>query len=142
MRIFSSAQHATTRTSSVKLRTHSRSGFKFFNVLSAALLLYLSFVSPATALTDEELLVVRDAFDTRRDATRWAAAHMITSSPHGKDYRYEDGSTAAEQLTAWRVFLRGTTGMDLCTCGTRVCSSKDCSGKFPLGRQSMATLPR
>ena len=52
----------------MKHRTHSRSGFKFFNVLSAALLLYLSSVSPATALTDEELLVVRDAFDTRRDA--------------------------------------------------------------------------
>jgi hypothetical protein len=36
--------------------------------MSAALLLYLSLVSPATALTDEELLVVRDAFDARRDA--------------------------------------------------------------------------
>ena len=42
----------------------------------------------------------------QRDATRWAAARMIASSPHGKDYHYEDGSTAAEQLTAWRVFLK------------------------------------
>ncbi|MEZ6152240.1 MAG: pectate lyase [Pirellulaceae bacterium] len=42
----------------------------------------------------------------QRDATRWAAANMIASDPRGKDFVYDDGSTAAEQLQAWQIFLK------------------------------------
>ena len=42
----------------------------------------------------------------QRDATVWAAARMISADPRGIEYRYDDGSTAEEQLAAWRVFLK------------------------------------
>ena len=42
----------------------------------------------------------------QRDATAWAAARMISADPCGRQYRYDDGSTAAEQLAAWRAFLK------------------------------------
>ena len=42
----------------------------------------------------------------QRDATVWAAARMILADRRGGAYRYDDGSTASEQLTAWRVFLK------------------------------------
>ena len=42
----------------------------------------------------------------QRDATRWAAARMVALDPRGETYRYDDGSTAAEQLTAWGTFLK------------------------------------
>jgi hypothetical protein len=42
----------------------------------------------------------------QRDATVWAAARMIAADPRGDKYRYNDGSTANEQLAAWRTFLK------------------------------------
>ena len=42
----------------------------------------------------------------QRDATMWAAARMIAADPRSREYRYDDGSTASEQLAAWRIFLK------------------------------------
>ncbi|MHC4431884.1 MAG: hypothetical protein ACYTBS_08600 [Planctomycetota bacterium] len=42
----------------------------------------------------------------QRDAAAWAAARMISADPRGRKCRYDDGSTAAEQLSAWRAFLK------------------------------------
>lgn len=42
----------------------------------------------------------------QRDATRWAAARMLAASPLGETYRYQDGSTAQEQLVGWRKYLK------------------------------------
>lgn len=41
-----------------------------------------------------------------RDATAWAAARMLSRHDLGKDYRYGDGSTPAQQLPAWRAYLK------------------------------------
>jgi len=42
----------------------------------------------------------------QRDATVWAAARMIAANSQARKYRYDDGSTASEQLAAWRIFLK------------------------------------
>jgi hypothetical protein len=42
----------------------------------------------------------------QRDATSWAAASMIASDPRADTYRYDDGTTATQQLKAWRAFLK------------------------------------
>lgn len=42
----------------------------------------------------------------QRDATRWAAARMIATHPRGETFRYDDGSTAAEQLAGWQSFMK------------------------------------
>lgn len=47
----------------------------------------------------------------QRDASAWAAARMIAArmaaaDPRRRTYRYDDGSTADEQIAAWRRFLK------------------------------------
>ena len=42
----------------------------------------------------------------QRDASVWATAHMLATHPDGKEFRYDDGSTAQEQLVAWETYLK------------------------------------